>query len=56
MDLDGYSEEFGQSANRSVSLLIAGAIVWLAVGLLSTQLSERMGNSLSKSLESFVDE
>jgi len=43
MDLDGYRKDFERSANRSVSLPIAGAIVWLAVGLLSTQLSERTG-------------
>jgi len=43
MDLDSYRKDFEQSANRSVSLPIAGAIVWLAVGLASTQLSARMG-------------
>jgi len=43
MDLDSYRIDFEQSANRSVSLPIAGAIVWLVVGLLSTQLNERMG-------------
>lgn len=43
MDLDFYRKDFEQSANRSVSLPIAGAIVWLAAGLLSTQLSDRMG-------------
>ncbi len=43
MDLDDYRRDFEHSANRSVSLPIAGAIVWLTVGLLSTQLSERLG-------------
>ena len=43
MDLDGYRKDFEKSANRSVSLPIAGAIIWLAVGVLSTQLSESMG-------------
>ena len=43
MDFDDYRRDFERSANRSVSLPIAGALVWLAVGLLSTQLSERLG-------------
>ena len=43
MDLDDYRREFEQAANRSVSLPIAGTIVWITIGMLSTQLSERLG-------------
>lgn len=43
MTLEEYRRDFDISANRSVSMPIAGAIVWLIVGLLSTQLSERAG-------------
>ena len=43
MTLEEYRKDFEASANRSVSLPIAGAIVWLAIALLSTQLSERTG-------------
>ncbi len=43
MDLDEYRKEFELSTNRSISMPIAGAIIWLAVALLSTQFNERNG-------------
>jgi len=43
MTLEEYRKDFDISANRSVSMPIAGAIVWLVVGLLSTQLDEEAG-------------
>jgi hypothetical protein len=43
MTLDHYRLEFERAANRSMSMPIAGATVWLAVALISTQVSERTG-------------
>ncbi|MBT1064527.1 hypothetical protein KJY73_13135 [Bowmanella sp. Y26] len=43
MTLEQYRQQFEQSVNRSVSMPIAGALVWLMVALVSTQLSEYMG-------------
>ena len=43
MTLDEMRREFELSANRSVSMPIAGAIVWFTVALLSTQVDERNG-------------
>ena len=43
MTLDQYRHEFELSSNRSMSMPIAGAIVWLLVALVSTQVSERTG-------------
>lgn len=39
MTLDGYRKEFEQFSNRSISMPVAGAIIWGLVGLLSTQFS-----------------
>jgi hypothetical protein len=43
MTLDEMRREFELSANRSVSMPIAGAIVWFTVAMLSTQFNERVG-------------
>lgn len=43
MTLEECRRDFDISANRSVSMPMAGAIVWLIIGLLSTQLDERSG-------------
>lgn len=43
MTLDEYRRDFEVSANRAVSMPIAGALVWLVIALLSTQLDERTG-------------
>lgn len=43
MTLVEYRMEFESSANRSVSMPIAGACVWLVVALLSTRFDERTG-------------
>ncbi|MBW8189734.1 hypothetical protein K0504_01690 [Neiella marina] len=40
MTLDDYRREFEQSSNRSVSMPIAGTIIWAVVAVLSTQLNE----------------
>lgn len=42
MTLDEMRKEFEVSANRSVSMPIAGAVVWFTVAMLSTQVDERM--------------
>ncbi|GAA61393.1 hypothetical protein P20652_3270 [Pseudoalteromonas sp. BSi20652] len=39
MTLDEYRKEFEKSSNRSISMPVAGAIIWSLVGLLSTQFS-----------------
>lgn len=44
MTLSESRKEFELAANRSVSMPIAGAIVWFAVALLSTQVDERTGS------------
>lgn len=43
MTLEEYRRDFDVSANRSVSMPIAGAIVWLAAALVSVPLDERNG-------------
>jgi len=43
MTLDEYRREIEVAANRSVSMPIAGAIVWLVIALLSTRFNERTG-------------
>lgn len=43
MTLVAYRREFEASANRSVSMPIAGACVWFVVALLSTRFDERTG-------------
>ena len=43
MTLDEYRMDFETSVNRSVSLPIAGVIVWLTIALLSTQFPEKIG-------------
>jgi hypothetical protein len=43
MTLDDYRLEFELATNRSLSMPLAGAIVWLVVALLSTQVSDRTG-------------
>ncbi len=40
MTLVEYREDFEKSANKSVSMPIAGAIVWTIVAFLSTQFEE----------------
>ncbi|MFQ5401681.1 MAG: hypothetical protein ACE5E7_19045 [Anaerolineae bacterium] len=42
MTLNKMRREFEASANRSISMPIAGAIVWFTVALLSTQVGEQM--------------
>jgi len=42
LTLDDYRNEFEQSSNRSVSMPIAGTIVWGLVALLSTQFNENI--------------
>ena len=42
LTLDDYRNEFEQSSNRSVSMPIAGTIVWGVVALLSTQFNENI--------------
>jgi hypothetical protein len=42
MTLEQYRKDFEKGANRSVSMPIAGALVWFAVALASTQLTEKM--------------
>lgn len=44
MTLDEMRQEFEQSANRSVAMPIAGAIVWFTIAMLSTQVNARMGS------------
>ncbi|MDN3400298.1 hypothetical protein QL926_02220 [Pseudoalteromonas sp. APC 3213] len=39
MTLDDYRKEFEQSSNRSISMPVAGIIIWGLVGFLSTQFS-----------------
>ena len=43
MTLDEYRKDFEALVNRSVSLPIAGAIVWLTVALLSIKVPEKTG-------------
>ncbi len=43
MTLEEMRKDFESSANKSVSMPIAGAIVWLIIALLSTQFNERNG-------------
>jgi len=43
MTLEEYRNDFEIATNKSVSMPIAGAIVWFIVALLSTQFSERTG-------------
>ncbi|WP_448556832.1 DUF7010 family protein [Thalassotalea montiporae] len=40
MTLDDYRSEFEQSSNRSVSMPIAGTIIWGVIALLSTQFDQ----------------
>ena len=40
MTLDDYRRDFELSSNRSLSMPIAGAIVWASVAILSTQFAE----------------
>ena len=40
MKLDDYRNEFEQSSNRSVSMPIAGTIIWSVMALLSTQIDQ----------------
>lgn len=42
MTLQQYRSEFEIDSNRSISMPLAGTIVWLIVGLLSTQISENI--------------
>jgi len=42
MTLDDYRKDFEQSSNRSVSMPIAGAIIWATIALLSTLLNENI--------------
>ncbi|WP_259366523.1 MULTISPECIES: DUF7010 family protein [unclassified Colwellia] len=42
LTLDDYRNEFEKSSNRSVSMPIAGTIVWGLVALLSTQFNENI--------------
>ena len=55
MTLDEMRREFELSANRSVSMPIAGAIVWFTVALLSTQVDERTGGILNYVLRDFLN-
>ncbi len=41
MTLEALRADFESATNRSISMPVAGAIVWTLVGLASTQLSER---------------
>lgn len=41
MTLDEYRIDFEKNSNRSISMPMAGAIVWLLVALISTQVNER---------------
>lgn len=43
MTLEEVRKDFEVSANRSASMPIAGAIVWLLIGLASTRFNERTG-------------
>lgn len=43
MTLEEMRKDFETSANRSISMPIAGAIVWLLVGVASTRFDERTG-------------
>ncbi len=43
MNIEKLRVDFEASANRSVSMPIAGAIVWLGVALISTQTSDKLG-------------
>lgn len=43
MTLEEYRIDFENSVNRSVSMPIAGAIVWLTIAVVSTQVAERTG-------------
>ena len=40
MSLDDYRKEFECSANRSLSMPLAGAIIWAVIAVVATQLSE----------------
>ena len=42
LTLDEYRKEFEKSSNRSVSMPIAGTIIWGLVGFLSTQFNENI--------------
>lgn len=43
MTLEELRADFERSAKRSLSMPIAGAIYWLAIAVVSTQVSERVG-------------
>lgn len=43
MTLDEYRRDFEVSANRAVSMPLAGALVWLVIAVISTKLDERTG-------------
>ncbi|MES2606013.1 MAG: hypothetical protein V4603_13830 [Pseudomonadota bacterium] len=43
MTLDEYRRDFEISSNRSVSMPMAGALVWFLVAMASTQFNERTG-------------
>ena len=44
MTINKLRKEFELSANRSISMPIAGAIVWFSIAMLSTQVDERTGS------------
>ncbi len=46
MTLEEYRNDFEIATNKSISMPIAGAIVWFIVALLSTQFSERTGTMI----------
>lgn len=43
MTLEEYRKDFEASTNRSISMPMAGAIVWFLVAMISTQVGERLG-------------
>lgn len=43
MTLEEYRRDFEASTNRSISMPLAGAIVWFLVAVISTQFGERVG-------------
>ncbi|GAB1268350.1 hypothetical protein NBRC116493_16030 [Aurantivibrio infirmus] len=43
LTLEDYRKDFERATNRSISMPLAGAIVWLVVAIISTQVNERLG-------------
>ncbi len=43
LTLEDYRKDFERATNRSISMPVAGAIVWLVVAIISTQVNERLG-------------